>query len=85
MRHEKCPNCHGNNWNYYTVEDLIKDGANPKMGRGLYAVWRCETCDMNYDVMGTMRNIYEDYDWREYDKHGHVRTEPETFEERWER
>ena len=43
----------------------------------------CLGSEMNFDLDGSIRNIYEDYDWRERDKDGNVRTEPETFEERW--
>ena len=80
---DKCRNCLQSKFDYYSVEDLIKEGAKPNILRGLYPVYRCRTCEMNFDLDGSIRNIYEDYDWRERDKDGNVRTEPETFEERW--
>ena len=80
---DKCPNCLQSKFDYYSVEDLIKEGAKPNILRGLYPVYRCRTCEMNFELDGSIRNIYEDYDWRERDKDGNVRTEPETFEERW--
>jgi len=78
----KCPECKSNSLNYYTVEQLVAEGAKPNLGR-VEDVWRCETCGLHFDIHGNIRNIYEDYDWREYSDDGILRTQAETFEERW--
>ena len=47
---DKCPNCLQSKFDYYSVEDLIKEGAKPNILRGLYPVYRCRTCEMNFDL-----------------------------------